>query len=73
LNKKDAEDVPELWMRGIISWSKAINCWVVGPGLGRDTYIGDFFPKLITNLPSEQTVVFNADGIYHICRNPELF
>ena len=57
-------------MRGIISWSKAINCWVVGPGLGRDTYIGDFFPKLVKNLPSDQTVVFNADGIYHLSRNP---
>jgi hypothetical protein len=53
-------------MRGIISWSKAINCWVVGPGLGRDTYISTFFPKLIKNLPSEQVVIFSSDGIYHL-------
>lgn len=60
-------------MRGIISWSRAINCWVVGPGLGRDTYIADFFPKLVKNLPSNQTVVFNADAIYHLNNHPYLY
>lgn len=64
--------VPELWMEKIMAWSKAINIWVVGPGLGRDPNMAGFFPTLVRNLPEEDVIVFNADGIYHLCQHPEL-
>ncbi len=53
-----------------MAWNKAINVWVVGPGLGRDPNISDFFPTLVKNLPSEDIIVFNADGIYHLTLHP---
>jgi hypothetical protein len=34
-----------------MAWSKAINIWIIGPGLGRDSNIADFFPTLVKNLP----------------------
>jgi NAD(P)H-hydrate repair Nnr-like enzyme with NAD(P)H-hydrate dehydratase domain len=53
-----------------MAWSNAINIWIVGPGLGRDPNIAQFFPTLVKNLPSQDVIVFNADGIYHLCQHP---
>lgn len=53
-------------------WKSAINSWIIGPGLGRDTYMNDFFPILVKNLPEGSTVIFDADGIYFLCKHPEL-
>ena len=53
-----------------MAWSKTINVWIVGPGLGRDSNIASFFPTLVKNLPSEDIIVFNGDGIYHLCQHP---
>lgn len=57
-------------MEKIMAWSNAINIWIVGPGLGRDPNIARFFPTLVKNLPSQDVIVFNADGIYHLCQHP---
>jgi len=57
-------------MEKIMAWSKTINVWIVGPGLGRDSNIASFFPTLVKNLPSEDIIVFNGDGIYHLCQHP---
>ena len=42
---------------------------MIGPGLGRDKYMHDFFPLLVRNLPANSTVVFDADGIYYLCQH----
>jgi NAD(P)H-hydrate repair Nnr-like enzyme with NAD(P)H-hydrate dehydratase domain len=61
------------WLEKIMKWEKAIYSWVIGPGLGRDKYMNEFFPKLVKKLPSHSVVVFDADGIYYLCQHPELF
>jgi len=54
----------EEWLKKIKDWEKAIHSWVIGPGLGRDSYIRSFFPKLIKNLPNNCKVIFDADAIF---------
>ena len=61
------------WSSKIKTWERAINGWVVGPGLGRDLYMQKFFPQLVKGLPDGCLVVFDADGIYYLCQHPELF
>ena len=61
------------WFAKIDAWEKAINAWVIGPGLGRDIYMHTFFPSLIKRLPENTLVVFDADAIYYLSQHPELF
>lgn len=49
-----------------------ISCWVIGPGLGRNQYMNNFFPKFISALPAKSTLVIDADGLYHLCKHPQL-
>jgi NAD(P)H-hydrate repair Nnr-like enzyme with NAD(P)H-hydrate dehydratase domain len=63
----------DTWMGKIKTWEKAIFSWVIGPGLGRDIYMDVFFPLLIDSLPEGSIVVIDADGIYYLCKHPELF
>ncbi len=61
------------WVHKIKTWEKAVNSWIIGPGLGRDKYMLDFFPTLVRNIREGSIVVFDADGIYYLCQHPELF
>lgn len=61
------------WLHTIFAWEKAITSWIVGPGLGRDKLIGEFFPLLVKRFKPGTVVVFDADGIYFLAKNPELF
>ena len=61
------------WGIKLKSWEKAINSWVIGPGLGRDKYMQEFFPHLVKNLPNDCLAVFDADAIYYLCLHPHLF
>ena len=54
-------------------WRKAINTWVIGPGLGRDKYMNEFFPRLVESLPDHCIAIFDADGIHYLCQHPHLF
>lgn len=55
-----------------MAWKPAIKSWVIGPGLGRDAYMNQFFPILIRSLPEECLVVLDADGIYFLSQHPSL-
>ena len=61
------------WLNKFSHWHKAIHVWIIGPGLGRDAYMEDFFPRMVKELPDKCVVVFDADGIHYLCRNPQLF
>lgn len=61
------------WASKLKGWEKAINSWIIGPGLGRDRYMQEFLPLLIKNLPNDSVVIFDADGIYYLCHYPYLF
>ena len=60
-------------MNKIITWEKAIDVWVIGPGLGRDHYMQEFFPLFVRSIGKEKKVIFDADGIYYLSQTPELF
>jgi len=57
----------DAWAKKLKDWRKAIHCWVIGPGLGRDKYMQEFFPKMVKVLPDDCMVTFDADGIYYLC------
>ena len=38
-NQDDRKRIIGDWLNKINSWEKAINAWVIGPGLGRDPYM----------------------------------
>ena len=61
------------WGNKITSWQKAINSWIIGPGLGRDLYMHKFFPTLVRGLPDGCLVIFDADGIYYLDQHPHLY
>ena len=61
------------WLDKIKSWEKAIHAWVIGPGLGRDPYMQEFFPHLVRSIAKHKIVIFDADGIYYLSQCPELF
>lgn len=63
----------ELWMHKILDWQKAITGWIVGPGLGRDRHMEQFFPLLLRGFPKNSLLVLDADAIYYLCKNPDLF
>ena len=71
--KDHRKKVIEEWLNKIKSWEKAINAWVIGPGLGRDPYMQEFFPLLVKSIAKNKVVVFDADGIYYLSQHPELF
>ena len=58
------------WVGKIKGWEKAIHSWIIGPGLGRDRYMQEFFPRLVRSLPDDCLVIFDADGIYYLCHHP---
>jgi NAD(P)H-hydrate repair Nnr-like enzyme with NAD(P)H-hydrate dehydratase domain len=58
------------WAFKLKSWEKAVHAWIIGPGLGRDRYMQDFFPQLIKGLPDNCLALFDADGIYYLCLHP---
>lgn len=47
-----------------------MHCWVIGPGLGRDPYMHEFFPLLINNIAKDKIIIFDADGIYYLAQHP---
>jgi NAD(P)H-hydrate repair Nnr-like enzyme with NAD(P)H-hydrate dehydratase domain len=47
-----------------------VHCWVIGPGLGRDPYMHEFFPLLIKNIAKDKIIIFDADGIYYLAQHP---
>ena len=61
------------WIEKITKWFRAIDCWVIGPGLGRDPCMTKFFPKLVRCLPKNNVIVFDADGLFHLTQEPKLF
>lgn len=69
-SEEELKQVHENWLRMILTWKNAINSWVIGPGLGRDSYMSGFFPILIKNLPSGCLAVFDADGLYFLSKYP---
>lgn len=72
----EAEDLHKMhnqWLESINDWKNAISGWVIGPGLGRDKHMDTFFPKLVRNFNHDSLIVFDADGIYYLCQNPDLF
>ena len=58
-SKDDRKKVIDEWLNKIKSWEKAINAWVIGPGLGRDPYIHEFFPLLVKSIAKNKVVVFD--------------
>lgn len=61
------------WTDKLKVWQRAVDSWIIGPGLGRDRYMQEFFPYLVKNLPDDCLAIFDADGIYYLCMQPELF
>jgi NAD(P)H-hydrate repair Nnr-like enzyme with NAD(P)H-hydrate dehydratase domain len=53
-----------------MAWKPAIHSWIIGPGLGRDKYMSQFFPILVKNLPEGCLVIFDADAIYFLSQHP---
>lgn len=43
---------------------------MIGPGLGRDPYMHEFFPLLIKHIGRNKVVIFDADGIYYLGQHP---
>jgi ATP-dependent NAD(P)H-hydrate dehydratase len=72
LTADQLKEAHEEWLGRILAWKAAINAWVIGPGLGRDRYMKEFFPILIKNLPEGSLVVLDADAIYFLSKHPEL-
>jgi ATP-dependent NAD(P)H-hydrate dehydratase len=61
------------WANKLKAWEKAIHAYVIGPGLGRDQYMNNFFPIMVKAIPDNCVVIFDADGIYYLCQYPFLF
>ncbi|ELP87132.1 hypothetical protein EIN_496870 [Entamoeba invadens IP1] len=56
-----------------IKWADTIQCFVVGPGLGRDQYILDIAKAVCGVLLSKgKRIVFDADGLFMITKNIEM-
>lgn len=72
LTAEELKEVHEEWLSRILAWRSAINAWVIGPGLGRDRYMKEFFPILIRNLPEGSLTILDADAIYFLSHHPEL-
>lgn len=72
-SQRESEEMTLEWANKLKGWEKAINSWIIGPGLGRDRYMQEFLPLLIKNLPNDSIVIFDADGIYYLCHYPHLF
>jgi len=72
-SRQEVSSMHQEWIEKIKTWDKAIHAWIIGPGLGRDTYMHDFFPILIRNMQDNCLAIFDADGIYYLCQHPELF
>lgn len=72
LTEEEVRAIHQEWIEKILAWKAAINSWIIGPGLGRDRYMNEFFPILIKNLPEGSLTVFDADGIYFLSKHPEL-
>jgi NAD(P)H-hydrate repair Nnr-like enzyme with NAD(P)H-hydrate dehydratase domain len=70
LSPQEVKALHEEWIEKILTWKSAINSWIIGPGLGRDRYMNEFFPILVRNLPEGSLTVFDADGIYFLCQHP---
>lgn len=45
---------------------------MIGPGLGKDPYMYEFFPHLVKSIGRDKVVIFDADGIYYLSQYPEL-
>lgn len=74
--KMDEEELAgeqERWLAAIAKHFPRIHSWVIGPGLGRDSHMHKFFPKLIEAFPESTTIVFDADALYFLCQYPQLF
>lgn len=72
LEKERLDATITQWVEKIQSWEKAIHCWVIGPGLGRDPYMHVFFKEAIKHIGKGKVVIFDADGIYYLAQFPEV-
>jgi len=60
------------WINYFKSKFDRINCWVIGPGLGRHECLSLFFRKFIESLPINSYLVIDADGLFFLCKHPDL-
>lgn len=67
------EEMHEHWLESIQAWRNAITGWVIGPGLGRDRHMESFFPKLIREINHNTLLILDADAIYYLSQNPDLY
>ena len=73
MGQEELAEEQERWLAAIAKHFPRIHSWVIGPGLGRDSYMHEFFPKLIEAFPESTTIVFDADALYFLCQHPQLF
>ena len=73
VDEKELQAMEDEWIDKILAWEGAITSWVIGPGLGRDKHLDGFFPKFIRKFKKRTLFTFDADGIYYLCRHPDLF
>ncbi len=62
----------DIRLNKIKTWLKSMHGFVIGPGLGREEFLGDFLYDLLTTTIEKQITVLDADGLWHLIKNEKL-
>ena len=53
-------------------WLESMHGLVIGPGLGRDQYLGGFLKGLLEGIGENKIIVIDADGLWALMNEEEL-
>lgn len=61
-------------MKMIKKWINTMHGYAIGPGLGRNEFLGDYIREILTDTDdNKQITIIDADGLWHVMNNESLY